>query len=376
MRLVILGGSYLQADFVNRALEKEHKVFVLDMNPNCFLGNHPGCTFVNINFFEESLVLDFCIKRNIDFVYAPVSEMGNIISARLAPKLGYKYNDIEVVMSTIDKSIQRKILSQNSAKVQSPKSVIFGGELNKILDDIRFPMVVKISNSSGGRGIIGVSNLKELELALLKAKNINQSNGKVLVEQFIEGTQLSVETLTVDSKHYIIGITKEVVMAAPSFIERSHFMSKKIHDKYYPVLLNPIKELLNIFNLKWGPCHIEIKIDNGNVWLVEIASRSGGLRDRLMFNAGYPDYNALILNCYLNHNFKIPNLNAPKRNALVNILTYSSDLKSVEKGEKDKVLESKFFNGKSSNANPKNIIDAYGYAHFKSENDLTKYSLR
>ena len=346
------------------------------MNSNCFLSNHLGCTFVNINFFEESLVLDFCLKHNIDFVYSPVSEMGNIISARLSPKLGYKYNDIEVVMSTIDKSIQRKILSQNSAKVQSPKSVIFGGDLNKILDNIRFPMVVKISKSSGGRGIIGVSNLKELELALLKAKNINQSNGKILVEQFIDGTQLSVETLTVDSKHYIIGITKEVVSPSPLFIERSHFMSKRIHDKYYPLLLNPIRELLSIFKLKWGPCHIELKIKNGEVWLVEIASRSGGLRDRLMHNAEYSDYNALILDCYLDNSFKIPYLNAPKKQALVNILNYPSDLKSVRTGEKDKVLESKYLNGKSTMTRPENIIDAYGYAHFKSENDLTKYSLR
>ena len=376
MRLAVLGGSFFQADFVQCAIQKGLTVFVLDMNDHCYLNDKANYNFVNINFSNEFLVKKFCKENAIDFVYGPANELGNLITARLAPMIGYKYNNEKIVINTTYKNKQRKKLKDSPGIIRSPKMETFQNNINLICDKLSFPLVVKPSNSSAGRGVTGVSGIKELKLAISETEKMLKPNGKIIIEEYIDGEQLSVETLSIDGDHYIIGITKEVTGGAPLFIERCHFMSKEIHNKYYPILLDPIKDLLDIFDLQWGPCHIEIKINKGGIWLIEMASRSGGLRDRLMVNAGYPDYNALILDCYLNGEFELDKLRAPSNNALVNILIYPDDVNTIEQGKKNKTWQSDYFNNKKPKEYPQSIMDAYGYVYFKSENDLTHFSLK
>ena len=61
-----------------------------------------------------------------------------------------------------------------------------------------------------------------------------------------------------------------------------------------------ILKLLNIFDIKYGCCHIEVKLTETGFKVIEIASRMGGWRDVLTKYAYGDDYNKLLLNSTLN----------------------------------------------------------------------------
>lgn len=373
--LCVLGGSFLQQEFVITAKSKRHNVFILDGNPNCYLSCNKDYKFFNINFSNENEVLQFCKKNNISFVYAPSNEVGNLIASRLVSKVGYNYNSEETVLNTINKLSQRKLLNKLN-QIKSPKSTTFQGDINRIESNLKYPLIIKPSSSSASRGISSVDNKSELINAVNTAKQFLKSGDDIIVEEYIDGEQISVETITVNGKHYIAGITKEIVSGSPDFIERSHFMGPEIHERFFDLLVNPINELLTTAHIIVGPCHVELKIKNNEIYLIEIASRAGGLRDYLMKISGYPDFNELILDAYLNNTIDENYLHPPKQNGLVNILTQVEDLHSFVQGRKDKTLYNYYFNEKGPIPEPKNLIDAYGYAYFKSQNSLEKYSLQ
>lgn len=373
--IAVLGGSFLQSDLVDTALDYGLEVHILDGNANCFLRNHEKCTFHHINFSDENKVVEFCKKHNIDFVYAPCNEVGNVISSRIAASIGFQYNTEEVVHRTIDKGEQRKSCV-GLAKMRSPKNMVYSGSMDAITSSLSFPMVVKPSNTSAGRGITGVENRDELRQAITEAEQHIREGGILLIEELIRGKQLSVETISVNGKHYVVGITHEIVEGEPLFIERCHYMNADIHNTYKPVVEPAVIELLDALGVQWGPCHIELKVNELNdVTLIEVASRMGGLRDRLMQMAGYPNYNELILEAYLTGKIDPSKLHPPTHHGLVNIMTRVDDLHKVVFGKRDHTFHSLFLYDRGPVYNPQNIMDAFGYAYFTSEKPLIEYGL-
>jgi len=375
IKIGVLGGSFLQIEFVYTAIKLDYQVYIFDGNAQCMLANKAVGNFVHLNFSDEKNLCNFCLENEIKYLFTPSNELGNVIISRLAPKLGFSYNSTEVVLNTIDKGLQRK-KSAGLTHMHSPKSLIFNYSIVSVLNKLSFPMVVKPSNSSASRGVKGVNNQDELKDAIEEAKKHLKQDSHIIIEEYIGGTQLSVETITVNGKHYIVGITKEIVSPSPFFIERSHFMDPEVHSLFMPKIEKSIKELLDSNQITWGPCHIELKVDGDKVVLIEIASRSGGLRDRLMLNAGYPDYNKLIINTYIQGSIDLEKLQPPNKYGLVNILTQIEDLYPFVNGKKDKTLESFYFYEKGPEPNPQNLTDAYAYAFYTNSKSLENYSLK
>lgn len=373
MKIAVLGGSFLQTDFVESALNKGLEVYVLDGNKDCFISRWENVTFQHLNFSDEALVREFCQRKSIDLIYAPCNEVGNLVSSRLAPEMGFSYNQEAVVQTTLSKSLQRK-MAANCSELYTPKSVMYNGDMDQVENFVGYPMVIKPTTSSAGRGITGVNNREELKTAIDAASEF-APEGAILIEELLQGDQISVETVSASGKHHIAGITLEIVDPAPLFVERCHYMNAEVHKKYLSLVQKAVLQLLDAIGVEFGPCHIELKVHNGKVALIEIASRAGGLRDRLMKLAGYPDYNELILEAYMDARVDESLLQEPTGHGLVNILTKVADLESVVLGKRDDTLHSLYLYEKGPVYNPQNIIDAYGYAYFHGEKPLGEYSL-
>ena len=373
-KIVILGGSFLQADFISSAITRGLEVFVVDADKDCYVSQWKSLTFSHLDFSDEVKLRSFCIEKEVDFIYAPCNEIGNLVSARLSKDFGYIYNSTEVVQITLDKSRQREIAKRCNL-LHSPTYHVIDSMQSYANIPIKYPAVVKPISSSAGRGVTGVKNYAELENAIDIACEFNGYKNQIIIEEFLDGEQISIETISAMGKHYIVGITLEIIGSEPLFIERCHYMNINIHNLYCYRLNNVVQELLNLIGIKYGPCHIEMKVSGNTISLIEIASRAGGLRNRLMSLAGYPDYNDLILDAYLNHDINEMKIYPPSMHSLVNILLHPEDLRSVVLGKKDSCLQSLYLGNKGPVYDPKNLIDAYGYAFFCGNESLKAYSL-
>ena len=371
--ILVLGGSYLQSYFVQIAVKNNYIVHVMDVNSNCFLSESKEIIFSNIDFSIINNVYKYSIQNNIKNIFSPSNEVGNLVAAKLSNILGFNYNSVDVVNITLNKDLQRDFIRKLN-NIKSPEYFLFQNVNDIHFEELPYPLVLKPTNSSASRGVTCVYDQISLTNALFELKKYLNKDSKILLEQKIEGEQLSVETISFNSKHYIVGITKEIVSGEPYFIERSHFMGPNIHSLYYDKINKAIFELLNELGIEWGPCHIEIILQKNEVYLIEIASRSGGLRDKLMTYSGYSDYNQLIIDTQLNFEEE-PILSKPKQNSLVNILLYAKDLDTINKAKQSNVFCDVYLNNNSILDLPQNISEAFGYAYFTSDNNIENYSL-
>jgi predicted ATP-grasp superfamily ATP-dependent carboligase len=349
-KIVVLGGSFLQSLFIKNAL-KSCEVYVFDGNHNCYAHSNNLGKFILLDFSNELLVKEFCLKNNIESILAPVNEFGNIIASRISEELGLLYNSANSVNKTSDKSFYHKVMS--ASNLLRPKSYDI-----QDIENISFPVIVKPTQSTSSKGVSLVYDINQISQAIEVAKqNCKDNNFKI--EQFIEGKQFSIETISTKGKHHIVAVIEEHLNDAPFFFERTDFFDKDNQNELKVLFKDYIDTLLNLFGIKVGPCHIEVKLNESGIFLIDIASRSGGWRDIMLSYAGI-NYNQLILDSYLGID---ANLKTEISNFSVGagILVFEKDNEKLLEAENSNFFKEKHINGNLIKEQPKSLADAFGY---------------
>ena len=138
--------------------------------------------------------------------------------------------------------------------------------------------VMKPSRNSGSRGIAKVKKgiSKEAFVTLYQRALEESRDHQVLIEQFIEGPEFSVEVIVWQGEPHVLAVTDKKTTEAPYFVELGHnqpsVYSEGIQQKLKDGAIAGCKAL----GLTNCAAHCELKMQNGEVYLMEIGARMGG----------------------------------------------------------------------------------------------------
>lgn len=373
-KILVLGGSYQQTGLIKKAVENGHQVVVIDRDKNCLASRMENVNFYPIDLSDITIVEKLVNEENFDALIPPVTELGNITAAHIADKYDFLYNSIETVEATTKKIIMREKLKNSCLK--EPKTSRYKNK-KEVENEFNTPVMVKPSQSSASRGATLVYKWNQFEEAIEYALKFCDRKEEIIIEEFIVGEQYSIETVSSNNQHFIVGITREYMSGPPYFVERTDVIKQSINTELYNNFQKYIYKLLSRLDIKVGPCHIEVKItDEREIYLIEVASRSGMLRDRLIETSGASDYNELIINSYLGEDIGPDDIKKPTHNALLGVMMTTKDMNIFLRAKKDNVLFNEYFLGKGPKINPKRLTDAYGYFFVRSNTDILKYKLQ
>lgn len=149
----------------------------------------------------------------------------------------------------------------------------------------------------------GSKNVKYIEYQNLDDVDINSYLGEqFIIEKYITGSEHSVETISLEGKHYLLGIVNKHNTGKPNFVGTLHSLPSKLRNSTQDKIKNIIFELLDLFEYQTGPAHIEIKLNNEKVHIIEIQFRVGGNFNKLLEHAtGHNIYELLINNILYKH---------------------------------------------------------------------------
>lgn len=170
---------------------------------------------------------------------------------------------------------------------------------NRILNHCRitYPLIVKPVDRSGSRGVSLVYKDSDLESALDLA--FSESFSKmVLVEQYIEGREISVEGISQKGEHQILTITDKITTGAPHFVELGHSEPSSLSFDIQAKVENVTLKILDVVGMSNGASHTEFRItEKGDIYLIEIGSRMGGDfigSDLVWYSTGFDFVKAVI----------------------------------------------------------------------------------
>ena len=219
--------------------------------------------FYPVSITEKEEILRICREEKIDGICTIASDVAAPTVAYVAEQMGLAGNPYEASLKAHDKQLMREALV--AAGVDCPKT-----------DGSSLPVIVKPTDRSGSLGVQKVEKAEDLEPAIANAKALSMS-GQVIVEEYIEGREISVETISCKGVHYALQITDKVTTEAPHFVELAHHQPSNLPEEMQQRIHAITAKALDALGLTNGASHAEYKITKeGRVVVMEIGGRMGG----------------------------------------------------------------------------------------------------
>lgn len=272
-KIAVIGASYLQLPLVRKAQQ-------MGLEVHCFAwADGAVCKNVTDYFYpidvkEKEQILEVCQRVGIDGITTIAADLPVFTINYIASRMGLVSNPEEYSEITTNKYKMRRCFMENG--VPSPKFYLVGEDVIFNIKSFEFPLIVKPTDRSGSKGVEKVLDPIQLEEAIRRAQN-ESFRKEAIIEEFVKGREISVESISFKGKHYILQITDKVTTGAPFFVELEHHqpssLSVDIKSRVKAIVLNALDAL----HIQYGASHSELKItEDGDIKVIEIGARMGG----------------------------------------------------------------------------------------------------
>lgn len=277
-KLMILGASILQLPAIEKARELGLETIVVDINPNAVGFTVEGIKKEVISTIDIPAILAAAKKHQIDGIMTLATDMPMRAVAAVAHEMNLIGINEDTALKATNKAEMRKALQSSGVPIPRFFRVRNKREYMKAVKQFNVPFIVKPADSSGSRGIfevIDITDEKRIDEAYEYCYPYSKI-GDMVVEEYMNGPEVSVETLSVDDVCHVVQITDKLTTGAPHYVEMGHSqptrLSKEIADKVKEVA----KAANRAIGIKNGPSHTEIIVTNEGPKIVEIGARLGG----------------------------------------------------------------------------------------------------
>lgn len=213
-------------------------------------------------------------------------ELGVGPAAQIDRMLGLGGYSTETVDLLLDKWRMRQRLN---ALGISPVAAAVGEteeDLRRFAEAHGLPMFVKPICEAGSIGVFAVrdeadlvsipARFREIEARFDKADLVGPLD-RFLMEEFLDGPEISVETLSFDGRHVVVGVTDKI-LGGPGFVEVAHSSPSRHPAELLREVEDLIVAFLDAVGLRHGPGHTEVKLTGRGPRIVESHTRIGGDR--------------------------------------------------------------------------------------------------
>jgi biotin carboxylase len=272
-KIAVIGASYLQLPLVRKAQE-------MDLEVHCFawadgavckdIADH----FYSIDVKEKEQILDVCQRVGIDGITTIAADLPVSTINYVASNMGLISNPDEYSETTTNKYQMRRCFMDND--VPSPKFSLVSADGNYDIKGFRFPLIVKPTDRSGSKGVEKVLDPIQLEDAIRRSQKESFHN-EAIIEEFVTGCEISVESISFKGKHYILQITDKITTGAPYFVELEHHQPSSLPDDIKVRVRDIVLKALDALHIQYGASHSELKItEDGDIKIIEVGARMGG----------------------------------------------------------------------------------------------------
>ena len=277
-KIMVLAAGLLQIDVIEKAKSMGYYVLAVDGNPKA-PGFNVADKAICADIVNEETMLKIARDEHVDGVIHPCSEVSMAVMGRINDELGLSGISREQAICATNKHLMRKAFEKGNAP--SPKSILAqdGEDAWSLLqNEFDTDAILKPSRNSGSRGIAKVSrDMDKGDFIRAYDEALNESRDhSVLIEQFIEGPEFSIEMIVWQGEIHVLTVTDKKTTGAPHFVELGHNQPSCFSDADVETLKAAAIAGVKALGVNNCACHAEAKLMNGKAYLMEVGARLGG----------------------------------------------------------------------------------------------------
>ena len=289
-RLLVLGAGPAQLGLLEAARARgDVHVIAVDRDPGA-----PGVPFADeravLSSEDEEGIDRLARARGIDGIVSPGADWPVGIAARVAERIGLPHPiDARTGAVATSKTRQREAFAEAGvphARAIDPRDPA-----------VELPAVVKAPDRQGQRGLALVRTRAELEPALATARSESRS-GAALVEQLVEGPELTVNGFSVGGRFVTLTVTDRLTAEPPAFGVALAHVWPSAHDT--DEVADAARAAAEAVGIREGPSYTQVRLGVAGPVVMEVAARLGGGHDAELCEAATGvDLNGLAIEAAL-----------------------------------------------------------------------------
>jgi len=280
--LLIISGGIEAVDAILRARDMGLHVVVSDMDANA-----PGFAYAH-----DSLIADVYgpeetaraaeryarEQRPIDGVLCVAAD-APVTAALVAEKLGLPGISVASARLACDKLAMKQRFRECGVAVPWFQGVASASELDAIIAERGSNLVIKPVDSRGSRGVQRLSRCRDSAAAFALAQK-HSPTGRVMVEAYLEGPQISTESILTGGRCHTPGFADRnyelLEVHAPFFIENGGDMPSHLPQDMQRKVKDLVARGAAALGVREGTVKGDIVVHQGEAYIIELATRLSG----------------------------------------------------------------------------------------------------
>lgn len=274
MKALILAGSCPQIVLMTQLKERGITTILADNNVNAVARPYAD-EFVKVDILDFEAVKQIAVKKQVDFLIAVCADQVILTVAKVSEELGLPcYIDYNTACKVSDKGYMKDIFMKHN--IPSSKHV-FMSEIDwSKIDQMQYPLVVKPVDAYSSKGVRKCSTPEELKVFFDDAARISRS-GVVIVEEYVEGAELTVDFEIVDGKAIFLSASNtEKVNYRDRFLAFRTRFPAAVSSATIERIKVIGQQIADAFHLKNTPMLIQLLTDDKRESVLEFSARTGG----------------------------------------------------------------------------------------------------
>jgi biotin carboxylase len=239
-------------------------------------------------------IVEFALEHPLAAILS-VDDSATELAARASAVLGLPCNSPQAAEAARDKLLMRTLMSAGGAPCPVFRPFSLGDDPAWVAGRVTYPCVLKPLKLSGSRGVIRANDADEFIAAFHRLKRMLVAEGNspyetsFLVEDFIPGFEVALEGIFTHGQLKVLALfDKPDPLDGPYFEETIYVTPSRLPTRVQAEIADCVSAAASSLELREGPVHAELRVNEQGPWMLEIAGRSiGGLCSTILeFSSG------------------------------------------------------------------------------------------
>ncbi len=280
--LLIVSGGVEAADAALRAKQMGLHVVVSDRDPGApGFAHADSCLIADVYGPTETAAAAERYSRKIRKIDGVICVAADapLTTAAVVERLGLPGISRRSAELACDKLAMKRRFSEAGVPIPWFSEVETPQALHRFAVERGRDLVIKPVDSRGSRGVQRVSHIEDLTKAFLFARSHSPSE-RVMVEQYLDGPQISTESVVVEGRCYTPGFSDRnyefLERYAPYFIENGGDLPSHLAPELQTKVKDVVARAAAALGVTNGTVKGDIVVHHGEAHVIELAARLSG----------------------------------------------------------------------------------------------------
>ena len=295
-KVLLLNGSFCELPIIEECHKLGYYVITTGNMPELMAHKYAD-EYIKADYSDYEAILKIVKEEGINHILTCANDFGCITSAYVDEQMGWHNHDtFQNAKILHHKDLFKEYIQ--SKNYPTPYSKVFKDKSDAykfICNDIRYPIIIKANDLTGGKGILKAYTKEEAIYAIDNAFAKSRSK-HILIEPFIIGDQQTFVTFLHDKRVIATSSCDSYSYVNPYLIQAETLPAKDIVD-IQDFLISIIEEIAKDLDLRDGIFAFQYIRNGSDIQIIEMMRRPFGNQflQLVEMNSGFPWHRAQVV---------------------------------------------------------------------------------